>query len=380
VRPVSAAFLAAVQASHTFVTKVDILRAGQPVPGGTGINVVDGSVTLERTAEVRGRCSLTIQDPALVPMRPTDPVSVYGNEIRVWRGVRLPAGDELVSLGVFGIQSYTATDPGRQVRIDGLDRSQLVRDATLTDVYTVAAGSDYVTAILALISDGVPGLATRVDPVTVYQTPLLVFDSLDQGGRWAAAQQMATDIGCELFFDGDGVLVLRSQPSTAGTAGFTVSDGDGGALIAAEVSGSRSNIYNAVIATSSNSTAAPGIRGFAADDDPNSPTWYGTGSIEGSFGRKPRRYSSPFIANQAQADSAAWAILQQSKGLSQGIRFTMAPNPALEPGDIVTVNRAALGVNDDCIIDTVEIGLTADAAMTATVRSIRHSAAPGGAS
>lgn len=373
-RPASPAFLAAVAAGNSLATRVDLLRSGQAIPAFQDLAVSDGTVTIDRTAQVRGRCSLTIVGDDLIPVRSSDPLNPYGNELRIWRGVQLASGDQLVSLGVFGIQGFEVTDPGRAVRIDGLDRSQRIREAVFHDVYVVGAGQDYATQIVNLIVDGYPGVPTRVDPLTAYLTPQLVFDNLEEGGRLEAAQKMATSIGAEVYPDGDGTIVLRAEPSTQGLPTWTVTDGDGGVIVAgsATASGTRDGIYNAVIATSSNPSADAGIRGFAADTDPNSPTWYGTGSVEGTFGRKEKRYSSPFIANQQQADAAAFGVLQQVKGSARSIKFAIAPNPALEPGDVITVRRQALGIDDDIIIDSVQIGLGAGDGMQISGRSIRQ--------
>jgi hypothetical protein len=420
-RAASARFLAAVTRSHQLATRVDVLVNGDTVLQGLAVS--EGSVTIDRTADVRGRCSITIADPALVPSLATDLLTPYGNELRIWRGVRLPTSfttqtatvvteapsnaglpftmsvsqvggdaqiggnppvgvvqtestvivsgrvetlDEMVSLGVFRIQSFSVDDPGRAIKVEGFDRSQAIREAAFDDVYTVTAGTRYADAIKALILDVLPATQFNFFDSDA-SSPLLVFDDVNEGGRWAAATSMAESLGCELYFDGDGICVLRYTSTASISPVLTVTDGDGGVIVAGSKAWSRDGMYNAVVATSSNPTAEAPVRGFAADVDPTSPTYF-----YGSFGKKIRRYASPFIATQAQAESAALSILQQSLGASQSLKFTLAPNPAIEPGDVLTVRRGQLGVNDDVVVDSVTIGLKADSAMEADVRSLRH--------
>lgn len=372
-RPVSSAFLAAVTRSHTLATRVDVLQNGSTILAG--LSVTDGSVTIDRTADVRGRCSIVVADPALVPSDATDLLTPYGNELRVWRGVRFASTstavgastDEMVSLGVFRIQSFTVDDPGRAIKIDGLDRSQAIREAAFEDVYTVPAGTPYTSAIQSLISAVLPTTQFNF-AISDEQAPLLVFDDVGEGGRWSAATSMAASLGCELYFDGDGTCVLRPDTSAIAASVLTVTDGVGGVIVAGSKGWARDGMYNAVVATSNNPTGALSARGFAYDSDPNSPTYY-----FGPFGKKIRHYASPFIATQDQAESAALSILQQNLGASQALKFTIAPNPALEPGDVITVQRGALGVNQTVVVDSVSVGLQASSAMEADVRILRGS-------
>jgi hypothetical protein len=373
VRPVSTAFLAAVTRSHTLATRVDVLQNGSTIVAG--LSVTDGSVTIDRTADVRGRCSIVVADPALVPSDATDLLTPYGNELRVWRGVRFASTstaigasrDEMVSLGVFRIQSFTVDDPGRAIKIEGFDRSQAIREAAFEDVYIVPAGTLYTSAIQSLISAVLPATQFNFFDAEA-SAPLLVFDDVGEGGRWSAATSMAASLGCELYFDGDGSCVLRPDTSAIAASVLTVTDGVDGVIVAGSKGWARDGMYNAVVATSSNPTGALSARGFAYDSDPNSPTYY-----FGPFGKKIRHYASPFIATQAQAESAALSILQQSLGASQALKFTIAPNPALEPGDVITVQRGALGVNQTVVVDSVSVGLQASSAMEADVRILRGS-------
>lgn len=360
-RAVSDRFLAALRKSHRVRSTVDVLYDN--VPLFEGLDVVDGTVTLDRTAEARGRCDLTVANFDLLST-----LTPYGYEIRVRRGVVYPDGDEeLVSLGIFLIQSTAVVEPGRLVRIAGIDRSQRVRDARLEDPYQIAAGTDYAGAILTLIE----GNATT-DPVvftvpfrfttTAHVTPLITLD--EQADRWAEAVSMATSIGCELYFDGDGTCTLQDEPDvTTDEPVWTVDDGADGVLVEAAVNLDRATAYNRVIAAGENGGSGATYRGTATDDDPASPTYY-----YGPFGRKPRFYASPFIASNAQAVSAAGAILLQSLGVARSVSFSAVVNPALEASDVIIVRRTGLGVDEVHVVDSLTIPL-AGGSMSAATRS-----------
>lgn len=358
VRPVSAAFLDAVTRSHTLAIRADLLLGGVTAIQGLPINA--GSVTLDRTAAIRGTCNVTIAAPELVPATAFDPLTPFGAELQLWRGVQLSTGPELASLGIFGIQDLTTDAAGSSMQISGLDRAQRVVDAAFEGTEIVAAGTNYGAAIQDLIAAGVPGLTYRFD-ATDEVTPLLVYTP-DSDGRWAAAQAMAATIGFDLNFDGDGALVFAAVPDPTATPVATLTDGPGGVIVTATKKWDRAPAYNAVVAVSSN----PGtpVSAVARDLDPTSPTYY-----FGPFGRKPLQYSAPFTT-VTQAQNAANAKLRSLLGVTQSLDLAIVPNPAYEPGDILGVQRLKLAVNEVDVLDSLTISLDATSgAMTAGVRA-----------
>lgn len=350
-RPVSLDFLAAVGRSHRIATRVDVYRNGQVAQAD--IAIVDATVTRDRNADVMGRCTLTVADPTLIPKSDTDLLAPFGNEVRIRRGVLLSSGPELVSLGFFQIQTMSVADPSGAVTLTGFDRAQRLKDALFDDSHIVAAGQAYPDAIAAVLAHGLPGVVTRfVTDATL--TPLLVFNPHTSGGHWGAAQGMAKSIGCELYFDGDGVCVLRYIPVPAGDPVASITDGADGVLITAKKTWDRTGGFNAVSVESSNPGVVP-VRGFAADMDPLSSTYY-----LGAYGKKPAPpVTSPFLGSQAQADAMAAGMLQAKLGAQQTIEGDMVPNPAFEPGDVVQVSRPRLGISEVAVIDSIDLGVTA---------------------
>ena len=398
-RPVTPEFLTAVSTSHEVATRVEVLNDGEVTL--TLDTVTDGTVTLDQTAATRGRADVTIVDPDLVPGAPTAALAPYGNELRVYRGVMfyetseadsgsssgqtwdvtlIDGGDpapepvaitrtpvpELVSLGIFRIDETSVTDNGDQleIRVAGMDRSVRMIDARFEEPYTIAAGTNYATAIAATAAIAWPGITTDLT-ATSLTTPLLVAE--EGADRWKFMQDMAASIGHSLYFDGDGILVSRPVSNPAGTPSIAIEEGAGGVLLTAGRKWSRQGTYNRVIATGENpSEGALPARGVATDDNPLSPTYY-----YGSYGKVPRFYSSQFLTTDTQALDAAQAILNRELGTTQTVDFGMLVNPALEPDDLVQVTRTRAGLTAEAhIVDSVTIPLTAEGTMTGRTRAV----------
>lgn len=348
-RQVSTDFLAAVAGSHAHAVRVDVLQGG--FVSQTGLPIIGGSVTVDRTAEIRGSATVNVAGPDLIPMSAFDPLAPFGTELQIFTGIQFSTGPELVSLGIFGIQTANVSDDGSTIRLTCLDRAQVVKDANFESTYVIAAGSDYAGAILGLIDDGVPGLTYNFSSTTA-TTPLLVFADDSSSGRWTEALKLATAVGCDLYFDADGVCVLEPVPNPLSDPVAALSDGLEGVVVTASKDWSRTPSFNRVIAYTDNPDPAnPPVRAIATDDDPTSPTFY-----SGTFGRKPKRFPGPFTSTD-MAQTAADAELRRTLGIAQTIDLNVAPNPALEAGDIVAIRRTSIGIDEVDVLDTVTYDL-----------------------
>jgi hypothetical protein len=338
-------------------SRVDVLFNRQVI--AEGIAMTSGQITYDRNAARLARLSLTVADPLRIPSTADDILTPFGYELLAWRGVQLPTGAELVPLGVFPIQSSGVDGVTLLSSITAEDRSRLVSDARFEDDYQIAAGTNYATAIENMIAAGVAGL-TFLFPSTSFTTPLLTFAA--QEDRWEKAQNMAKSIGQELLFDGLGRCVMRPEPTFAGTPVASIAEGVN--MTEANVELDRAGAYNRVIASSSNASNGAVFRGVATDDNPSSPTYY-----LGPFGKKPRFFSSEFLASDVQASAAAAAILAANIGVARSVDFAAIPDPRLECSDVVQITRTPLGIDELHIIDTLSIGLGADSTMSGTSRT-----------
>ncbi len=343
-------------------TVVDVLFAGTAVPGATGLAVADGTFTADANAAVRTRIDVTFAEPLRLPVTSASPLSPFGYELAVRRGIVYSDGtDELLPLGVFPIQTSSAPLRTKLTSVSAFDRAQLVIDARLEDDYTVPAGTNYGTALAAFITAGVPGL-TVVLPPTTFTTPLLTVPM--SSDRWATAVSWAAACGWQLRFDGTGQLIGRVEPSLIGatpvweiTEGVNLSD--------ATMSLDRAPAHNKWIVSGENTSTGAVYKGSAVDDDPSSPTYY-----SGGFGRKPMFYSSPLFTSNDQCVTAASTMKARSTGVARAVTFTVPPNPALEDGDAVAFTAAAFGQTGRVhLLDSLTLGLTARTGSTATTRS-----------
>lgn len=329
--------------------------------------LVDGNVTLDSTAATRGRCDITLIDDGswgIVPTSPSDLLAPYGNEIQIKRGIEYPDGSiELVSLGIFRLQDVDVNDTGvgMEIRISAPDRSDRIIDARFEDPWQVDAGTNYGTAILDTLLDAWPEMEYQFATTTLVSPQLIAEEGED---RWAFCQSMASSIGMELYFDGDGVCILRPAPSV-GSPVYSLVEGENEVLIGAARNWTRQGSFNRVISTGENlGDDTPPARGVATDDNPDSPTYY-----YGPFGKVPRFYSSSFIATDEQATEASNTILLKELGTTQKVSFGSLVDPALEPGDVARITRLRAGIDEDHVIESLTIPLSAQGTMDGSTRA-----------
>lgn len=364
-RTATAAFRAALAASHKLAVRVDVKTGAGSLLTPDGLQVIDGSVTLDQTAAIRGRCELSLTDDGtlgLVPDSATSALAPYGNRLVVSRGVEYPDGTrELITLGTFRIDSVDVADSegALAMRVSGLDSAAIVVDARFEEPYEVAAGTSIETAITALVSAALPGVVTNY-PGSTFTTPALRAE--EGADRWEFAQSIARASGLALYFDGDDKLTLT--PADGGSTVATLAEGAAGVLLSAERGWKRAGAYNRVIATGENTGEAIPVRGVATDDNPLSPTYY-----FGPFGKVPLFFASQFIVTAEQAAAAAQSILQRQLGTTQEVSFGTLVDPTLEPGDAVRITRERAGIDEDHIIDALTIPLSAGLPMTGRTRA-----------
>lgn len=354
-----------VAGSHQMRSRVDVLFGGVEVDGAQDLPVSAGLYDADRTKAVMASITgLVVAAPDLAVLQP-GPLTPYGYELRVRRGVVYSDGtEELLQLGIFPIQSTSIAGIDLTAGITAFDRSQLVIDARLEDDYPIAAGTNYGTAIRQLILAGVPG-TVFVFPGTTFTTPDLVFPM--GSDRWAVAREMAASCGWELYFDSLGQCAARVEPSVAtATSVLNIDEGSTGALIDLQVGLDRAPAYNKVIASGENSSLNAVFKGSAADLDPTSPTYY-----LGTFGRKPTFMVSQFYTSDAQCTVAAQAKLDKVRGVARSLTLTAVPHPGLEAADGVTVRRAALAVNEVHLVDGLRMGLAAGDVMALATRTVQ---------
>lgn len=362
-------FLSTIGRSHRAAIRATLLRGVSSQALGA---VLDGTVTLDARAATRGRADVTVVDNGTLDLIPTesgDWLVPYGTEIKLERGVYYNEVEiEYAPLGVYRIQDVDVDDKGDtiEIRVTGFDRSQRVIDARFEEPYQIASGVNHGTAILSTIQLIYPEVAYNFATVSTRTTSTIIAE--EGSDRWAFCQGIATSLGMELFFDNEGVLILRPVPMVEASSvpAWDIIDGERGVQVNIGRNWTREGSFNRVIATGENmgDGIAP-VRGVATDTNPNSPTYY-----FGPFGRVPRFYQSEFLTTNAQALSAATGILARELGTTQRINFGTIVNPKLVPGNVVLVRRDRIGIREEMhVIDTLTIPLAVSSSMSGGTRA-----------
>lgn len=352
--PVSAAFLAAVAGDH--VAAVDCQVWYDDAQVGT-VQPLGGSVTVDRSRDTRRQLNgVTFADPdrLLVPTEPTSLLAPYGQQLRVFRGI----DGETVPLGVFRIIKVSADSAGT-VAVEADDLSTVVRRNRWVSPWQVAA-VDAAAAVVEILTDRFAEVEHAI-VATGYTVGVGVLEAGSESDPWRDAQEIARSAGYELAFGPDGVARLYLPASTAADATITYPAGSVVLSATREIDGDTA--YNGVIASGESSSLAAPVSGESWDEEPSSPTYR-----YGPFGEAPRFLVSPFITTTDQAQSAAESMLAQVTGSAESVTWTQIVNPALDVDDVVDLTVDEVSLVARLVIDSLEIPLTADGAMSATAR------------
>lgn len=354
-------------ASHQVVTRLDVCE-----PDGTVLETItpqDGDVQVASDAAVRRTCAFTLAaTPDLVPASISDLLSpLTGHELRPYRGLVYRDGTEVLQpLGVLPLRRCQVSTSGRVISLEGRDRSTSIARNTWTGPYSIADGTPVEEAILGILADRAPHLELAVLPATgrTVAARTLGIDSLDP---WADAQQLATDIGLDLFFDQLGGVVLRS-PTDPGTATpvVTYADDSAAMVIDAAKDWDSDTAFNGVIARGESADPyVPAAYAEVWDDDPTSPTYY-----RGDYGPYPETITSPNWASDEDAQVAATAQLARRRGVAQTLSWSQLVDPALDAGDAVRFTSAGLAISGlTVVIDSLTIPWTAQGLAAAGIRT-----------
>lgn len=364
-RPVTAAFLTSLRGSHQMVVRATVLETFQTgtSPTGTEIVIMAGQVTVDATADTRSTVDVTTDGTGVWPRTADGLLAPYGNEIFVERGIDYGNGSvEYCSLGYFRIETPSQDKPpDGPIRIVGKDRMQAIIDARLVAPVQFLSTATYGSVVTQLITQVYPSATIQWDDAT--DTSTLARDLITDENRYEFLADLVASLGKIWYWDYRGILVITNPPSTTAVV-WDVNAGAGGVLVAAARSLTRERVYNAVVAIGESVAAdtAP-VRAVAVDANPASPTYY-----YGRFGPVPRFYSSPFITDLPQAQSAAASLLQAQLGLPYNVDFSAIPNPALEPYDPVSVRYGPNVPTETHVLESVTIPLVPTEPLTATTR------------
>lgn len=222
-----------------------------------------------------------------------------------------------------------------EITVHGVDLSKAISRNVWSEAYTIPAGTNYAEAIRLMVTNRLPFQTAFSLSSTSHVTPLLVFGlAADGGDPWQDIQELATAIGYEVYFDPAGVLVFRAVPDPRqGTPVWTLDESANPTIVDVTRELTDEQTYNWVVVKGQSTSTEEGVWAVAFDNDPTSTTY-----IYGPYGIKSIIVTLAQVYTTAQAQQAADALLLNSLGAAETVTITTVPMPALEPGDIITVN------------------------------------------
>ncbi|HVQ96139.1 MAG TPA: DUF5047 domain-containing protein [Mycobacteriales bacterium] len=380
-RDVSAAFLAALPGSNLVAARVRLTHHmvrgidGRMSPIGPALPLLDGTLTLDGTADERGRVDLEFapywpaegQDephPAtgafataaddtrpgrpVWPAVPGDNFAPYGSTLLVEAGVEFGGGSvEYVQLGHYRIDDMDQGDePTGPIRVTCRDLMAFLIDSRMVYEQSFPAGTTMQTVFESLVIVdplyGWRGMPLGFTPADLdldptFATLTLATSHTTDGERFAFLDDLVRSRGYIWYWDQFGKLKVTTAPDPA-TPVTSIAAGAGGTLLRAGRRLTREGAYSIVRVDSADVSATAMVRyvkdnteGFETFGADHSPT------NEYTFGFVPLYYSSPFVTNDAQAQTAAESRYAAVKGIPYRRTLTTVPNPALEPYDPVIV-------------------------------------------
>lgn len=334
-RNVSEQLAAMLNESHQVTVALACYYDGRPV--ADEVPVTEGSLEIDGTAAVPGQLSATLPrylhnpvDGTEIDLLPTTdddaPLGCAGTQVAVMYSVQLPGEEkrESVDLGWYRISSWEEGDG--TVSITATSLEAIIEEARLLTPVTIAKNTAFSAAAKTLV-DGLLPLKVTANPAKT-----TTMDPFEED-RLEALTALVTAWPARMFVNSAGVLEI-APPINDATDPIvaTLTDGEGGTVITSPTSGSRDGVYNAVKASGE------------ADGDvaPVSAVAYlssGPRRWNGPYGNIPYFYSSPLLTTRAQCAAAARTRLQTLQVIAEPIEVEIAPDPRLEPGDVVRVNH-----------------------------------------
>jgi hypothetical protein len=367
--PASGEFKTAILSDHIVVSKAEVWNQDSKL---TDLNIDSGKVTVSVNSGVRRTCDVTLvtdrTSTNLVPDNGFDTLAPFGNELKLYRGVKFADGSiEYVPLGVFVMTDVDIQDSndGVSMTIRGEDRSLFISRAKWTEPYQMVSGT-LEASLRAMLENRWADVETSFTTtnVTVNQ---VVFGTENSQDPWQDAVYLAQLVGYDLYFDVLGVVTLRPFPSLdAATVVAKYEEGQQTLITSLDRSMSSKETYNGVIYTIEGSQVDTPIRVEIWDEDTTSPTYrYGV------FGDAPTFITSNVLATEAEAIKAATSLLNTYRGAQENINWDSIVDPTLDVNDVVYVKTVGSKTDRLVIVDELDIPLSPLASMSAKARTVR---------
>jgi hypothetical protein len=307
--------------SHRIRVRADCWRGetflgSAPIVDGTLNESHDQFVAMTLDLDV---AALDATGRSWVPATPLDPLNNYGQRIYLSYDLGRVSGEWLpVGLGWFIVDEWELDDGS--VSVSGLDVRDALRTARLLAPISPSSTGTFVSELRRLVGSRLP-----LDTTSAPADRAVPSGMAWQESRTDAIDELLTAWPARLELDADGSLVVLPAELDEQLADVTLTEG-GGTVVKASRSGTRDGLYNVVVARGddSSSTTATAVVGYAADRNPDSPTY-----VDGPMGELVTFFASPLLKTVAQADKAAATILKRSLRAVELIPVTCLPDPRI---------------------------------------------------
>lgn len=365
-------FAEVVYGSHRMVAEAYVLSTFQTGnnPAGTQVDIIDGDVHMDATAEIFASLELTTNGMderrrSRFPRRAGDLLAPYGTEVFVRRGVDI--GSEIMwsPLGYFRLEDAEQLRASDQpIRLSGQDRMSRIIKGRLMVPRQFRRTATFAEVAANLVTDIYPAAVITFDDdsgeATIGRTMLVEED------RYAGLLDLAESLGKVVYFDGEGVLRFEDPPP-ADDLVWHLKAGYHGVLADNDRYVSDDGMANAIVVRGEGGDTVAPVLAIVVDDGPNSPTRFfpPDDPTELWFGQVPDFYSSPLVTTQGQGVSAGTSLLRRRIGMPYHIGWTSVVNPALRPRHAIRVTQKD-GNRERHLVETLSIPLAHGRGMTGT--------------
>jgi hypothetical protein len=371
--------LTEIRGSHQVYSYIDVIS---PTQETFRLPATGGEITVDRTAEIRRALRGTCIDPTglLVPVSQDSVLTPYGTILKPYRGVRYSDGvkqpdgtvgsTEVLPLGVFRLSKATVNDStggSPDIQLEAYDLSRTVQRDKFTSPYVIDTGTNLVDAIQSILERTFPDLNYDAISTTRVTTAPKLYDV--GADPWSAASDLATSLGCELYFNVEGWVVIAPPVDIDAlpSPDFTYIEGQNCTMTSLSRVFTDEPGFNGIVLTGeSPGDELPAVRAVSWDEEPTSATYH-----LGPYGEVPQFITDQTIKTQDDAQATSDQLLRNLLGFSSGLTVSGIVNPSYEAGHVVQVERARSHVTGLYAVDAFNVPLRATDLQNLTLRAKR---------